>query len=803
MTNYDAASCYDRIIPNLAALASRKFGVHESVTKSNFITLRDAEYRVRTDLGLADKGYHHCTEFPIYGTGQGSGNSPAIWCMLSCILFDCYDEKSVPAHYHDITKSIETSLGLLGFVDDCNGQTNSFFSEDTMTNRESLIKQAQHNAQLWANLLHASGGALELSKCSCHLISWMFTLQGAPVMSPKATGNDSKFSVIDPMSSASIEIPILSSYQAHKTLGHYKEPAGVQREQVRQLRKLCKDNIEFLWTTPVTRHEASIFYNTCFLPAVSYPLACSAMSSKQLESIQRTTMSIIIARCGYNRHTKREIIYGPKRLGGADFKSFVNQQGVGQIALLLRHSRSNLVTGKLLRIALSWFQVQVGTTQFLLEDTTTDLPHLESIWIKSIRQFLKSIGGRISLSIPEVNLPQRVNDSAIMDIILASGRFVPAEIRRLNYCRLYLQAVTISDLTNVQGDRLDIIKLHGEFSLISSRTIQTFIHQERPSHKEWLLWEKANRLWSDGNGRLHTPLGAWIRDIDHMHQEHFAYATETTLWWVRQAQHSAKCFRLADDTYQETTTVETRQDISRHAAPVDIIFQPPDIWRIKYWSRYQVTRIPTPPQSLEIFFAQLDPWEAELLEHTSLAADPRSIVEALEQGLVAVSDGSEWSQTQGSFGWAMSNNFGERVATGMGLVRGAKQNSYRSEAHGLLSLLCFIIRIAEFTHKNDTWEGHLATDSQSLLDTLFGLKMQTRRASTFSYKHLAELDVMIPEWDVLILIQERLRRLPEVDIQHIKGHQDKHHPYESLTLLAQLAERGRRRHGIPVSENSR
>jgi hypothetical protein len=31
-THFDAALCYDRIIPNLASLASQKFGVHRAVT---------------------------------------------------------------------------------------------------------------------------------------------------------------------------------------------------------------------------------------------------------------------------------------------------------------------------------------------------------------------------------------------------------------------------------------------------------------------------------------------------------------------------------------------------------------------------------------------------------------------------------------------------------------------------------------------------------------------------------------------------------------------------------------------------
>ncbi|KAI2490869.1 hypothetical protein MHU86_23692 [Fragilaria crotonensis] len=129
LTNYDATACYDRIIPSVGMLASRKFGVPYSVTQTNATTLEKAEYRVRTELGLAPTGYTHSTEMPIYGTGQGSANSPAIWCFLSSCLFDGYDDIAQPATYISPDTSTSVSIGLVGFVDDCNGQTNDFLSD--------------------------------------------------------------------------------------------------------------------------------------------------------------------------------------------------------------------------------------------------------------------------------------------------------------------------------------------------------------------------------------------------------------------------------------------------------------------------------------------------------------------------------------------------------------------------------------------------------------------------------------------------------------------------------------------------
>ena len=65
LTNYDATACYDRIVPNLGMLVSQKYCVAASVTEMNAATLEHAEYRIRTELGLAEKGYSHTATNPI------------------------------------------------------------------------------------------------------------------------------------------------------------------------------------------------------------------------------------------------------------------------------------------------------------------------------------------------------------------------------------------------------------------------------------------------------------------------------------------------------------------------------------------------------------------------------------------------------------------------------------------------------------------------------------------------------------------------------------------------------------------
>jgi hypothetical protein len=64
----------------------------------------------------------------------------------------------------------------------------------------------------------------------------------------------------------------------------------------------------------------------------------------------------------------------------------------------------------------------------------------------------------------------------------------------LNYCRMYLGALTIADLATSTGDRLDNAKLQGDNSLLSIETKWIKVHQERPGNAEWKLWRRANTI---------------------------------------------------------------------------------------------------------------------------------------------------------------------------------------------------------------------------------------------------------------------------------------------------------------------
>jgi hypothetical protein len=52
---------------------------------------------------------------------------------------------------------------------------------------------------------------------------------------------------------------------------------------------------------------------------------------------------------------------------------------------------------------------------------------------------------------PEANRDQ---DTVIMETLIASGRFTNKELKDINYCRLYLHTFFISDITNLEGNKI-------------------------------------------------------------------------------------------------------------------------------------------------------------------------------------------------------------------------------------------------------------------------------------------------------------------------------------------------------------
>lgn len=343
-----------------------------------------------------------------------------------------------------------------------------------------------HDSQLWSDLLWKSGGALELPKCLYHFWHYDFTPIGRPFLEGGQIGPDVNVSTGD---RTKIEtVPSKSAYESHKTLGYHKSPCGNQTKQYSELKKKCDDHARIISTSAMTRQEAWTYYFAMYLTSPGYPLPLSHFSPQQLRDMEKKSLPALIAKCGYNRNTSsRLVLNGPVRLNGAGFRPFATEQGVGQIQYLVKHWTSTLKPGLTQRIAVAWAQTSLGVGWSFLENVTTPLPHFESEWLRVLRNFLKSINGRMRLDDAQVPKTQRVNDTYIMDHVLASKEFSAREICRINYCHLFLQVITVSDITNASGTWIFNGIQKGNTSEITNSTTWHHTVQGNPDVASWKL----------------------------------------------------------------------------------------------------------------------------------------------------------------------------------------------------------------------------------------------------------------------------------------------------------------------------
>ena len=122
----------------------------------------------------------------LFGTGQGSSASPAIWLGLVVILLNALDrisdDEDIPGlDFSDPWNDFRTRWRVGAFVDDTN--QGILDSSDSLSIAELVVEQIRRAGQLWESLLHSSGGSLNLAKCSWTLQYWHW-IKGRPVSFP-------------------------------------------------------------------------------------------------------------------------------------------------------------------------------------------------------------------------------------------------------------------------------------------------------------------------------------------------------------------------------------------------------------------------------------------------------------------------------------------------------------------------------------------------------------------------------------------------------------------------------------------
>jgi len=105
-------------------------------------------------------------------------NATIQWTMASHSLITTYQSITTPWHIKSIIRDLLLTLGLDAFVDD----TNMIHADIGDSDIHELLQIIQNNLRSWQGLLHASGGTLNLPKCSWTPIIWTYNHLGHACM---------------------------------------------------------------------------------------------------------------------------------------------------------------------------------------------------------------------------------------------------------------------------------------------------------------------------------------------------------------------------------------------------------------------------------------------------------------------------------------------------------------------------------------------------------------------------------------------------------------------------------------------
>ena len=496
--------------------------MHKKICVVQGRTLEEARYHLKTKYGVSDDYIQHCEAHPIFGMGQGSGNSPTYWLFISSTLFDIYDLRAHGSTYKSRDGSAKVQVKAVGFVDDVRTSVNAF--ENNTITVDQLIALATRDSQLWHDILSASNQALELPKCGYHAIIFEFDPTGHPTM---VDDPDCRITLKD-KEGREFDIERWKTSQATKYLGAHKAPAD-QRQQAMATKRKCDDFCRVINCSHLTRTETQCFYWAIYRLSMNYVLPTTYFTKAELHRIQARAHRTIVGRSGYCRTTAGAVLYGPRQYGGAGFFHLYDDQGYGQIKLFMKLWRSPTTqAGKLLRVVVSWAQYCVGTSQPVLQDVKTKWPHFESKWLNSLRSYLRNIGGQLRLHKHGVSQLLRVHDAFIMDMAINSKKFGPTALRRINYCRMYLNVLLLSDITTPNGQRIDDAAYLGNRDDLHHFETHDRVNQPKPNDKAWTEWRKCLNLFCNNSYHhtLKTPLGAWtVPPHDYAKEWEFLYSS--------------------------------------------------------------------------------------------------------------------------------------------------------------------------------------------------------------------------------------------------------------------------------------
>ncbi len=496
----DAVGCYDRIVNPLVLIFLRILGLSPSVVASLATTWEATYHRVRTMYGISEEVYSNHPNNLLYGPGQGSTIGPFLWLLCFILIFLSLGPGIPNIKLQAVDRT--TSIDFVGeaFVDDAGLGVNT-------TNKppQELVKDLQVVAQRWEKLLFSTGGALNLSKCFWFLLAWRWE-NGKPTLHTAATA-PGILQMTSENESTPITVPRIEPTSSFRTLGVHISPSGTNTGALKVLENIVLDYCSLVRGSHFTRQEALTSYIQYLLPKVRFQPPLLSLNQQDCDKLMSKILMALLPKLHVNRNTARSIVFGVEKYGGLGLPNLYIVQGVDKLKLFLGHLRIQDRTGNLIHIDMSYIQLLTGSGTLFLNQPADSYLWIDSGWLQSLWKFTSQYS--LGFLYPNGWLPSkpRHHDAFLMEEFQLHNPSL-SEMRTLNRCRIFLQVITLSDISTADGQRIVSDAKRGE-RLPDRASKLLWPTQGKPTKADWAVWRR-HLAYFENKGKLIRPLGDWV-----------------------------------------------------------------------------------------------------------------------------------------------------------------------------------------------------------------------------------------------------------------------------------------------------
>jgi len=255
----------------------------------------------------------------------------------------------------------------------------------------------------------------------------------------------------------------LAPHKAERTLGVRLAPDGNNKAELVHLRDLATKWANRMRTGHLPRHLVWQSLQTTILKSLSYPLsATSTLTENQCYLILKPVLAEGLSRSGIVRSFPRDVVHGPVRFGGLGITNLFCEQKLTQIELLLKFStHPTHLTSQVCQLSMEQFKMEVGIEASILSLPFAVYKHLVTpCLLTSMWSFLSNDDMRIEDSVTEIPLLHE-QDVFLMNAFISAG-IRGNNLHRLNRCRLFLQVVSLAQVSTWDGLHLRCVCARGE-----------------------------------------------------------------------------------------------------------------------------------------------------------------------------------------------------------------------------------------------------------------------------------------------------------------------------------------------------